>query len=126
MIIFLILLITIPAIAGEKESPGITITKGLTRKSYDGMDVDTVNKRFVDAGFTQVNPVKYETTINSDDKHVFDVFFIYNEEYEEYVCDCQMDEDDYYRIMRDDGSGRQRSCPYYRNGDEYAVVRKQI
>ena len=49
MIIFLILLITIPAIAGEKESPGITITKGLTRKSYDGMDVDTVNKRFVDA-----------------------------------------------------------------------------
>ncbi|MBR0382534.1 MAG: hypothetical protein IJH71_08875 [Eubacterium sp.] len=48
--------------------------------------------------------------------------YVYDEDYEEYVCDCQMDEDDYYRIMQQSS----KSCPYYRNGDEYAVVRKQI
>ena len=32
------------------------------------------------------------------------------------------DEDDYVRIMSD----RYYQCPYYRNGDEYAVVRKQM
>ena len=31
-----------------------------------------------------------------------------------------MDEDDYVRIMSD----RYYQCPYYRNGDEYAVVRQ--
>lgn len=49
-------------------------------------------------------------------------YYAYDEDYEEYVCDVQMDEDDYYRIMQ----GSSKSCPYYRNGDEYAVVRKQI
>ena len=39
-----------------------------------------------------------------------------------YLCDMNMDEDDYVRIMSD----RYYQCPYYRNGDEYAVVRKQI
>ena len=49
-------------------------------------------------------------------------YFSYDEDYEEYVCDCQMDEDDYYRVLE----GHYKGCPYYRNGDEYAVVRKQI
>ncbi len=49
-------------------------------------------------------------------------FLSYDEEYEEYYCDCEIDEDDYCRIMQ----GSYKSCPYYRNGDEYAVVRKQI
>ena len=49
-------------------------------------------------------------------------YYIYDEEYKEYICDCQIDEDDYYRMLQ----GNQKSCPYYRNGDEYAVVRKQI
>lgn len=48
-------------------------------------------------------------------------FFIYDEEYECYVCDISMDEDEYMRFMSDS----HYSCPYYRNGDEYAVVRKQ-
>ena len=47
-------------------------------------------------------------------------WLIYDEE--EYVCDCQMDEDDYYRVLE----GHYKECPYYRNGDEYRVVRKQI
>ncbi len=49
-------------------------------------------------------------------------YFVYDEEMEEYVCDVQMDEDDYYRIT----TNGYRSCPYYRCGDEYLVVRKQM
>ena len=49
-------------------------------------------------------------------------FYVYDDEYGAYLCDMNMDEDDYVRIMSD----RYYQCPYYRNGDEYAVVRKQI
>ena len=49
-------------------------------------------------------------------------YFIYDEETEEWECDVNMDEDDYVRLVTD----RHSSCPYYRNGDEYAVVRKQM
>lgn len=49
-------------------------------------------------------------------------FYVYDDEYGAYLCDMNMDEDDYVRIM----SNRYYQCPYYRNGDEYAVVRKQI
>lgn len=47
---------------------------------------------------------------------------IYDEDYEGYVCDVDMDEDEYMRFMSD----KSYSCPYYRNGDEYAVVRRQM
>ena len=49
-------------------------------------------------------------------------FYVYDDEYGAYLCDMNMDEDDYVRIMTD----RHYQCPYYRNGDEYAVVRKQM
>ncbi len=49
-------------------------------------------------------------------------FNMYDEDYEEYICSVNMDEDDYYRLL----SGNYRECPYYRNGDEYAVVRHQM
>ena len=49
-------------------------------------------------------------------------YYIYNEDYESYVCDKNMDEDEYIRLMTD----RYFQCPFYRNGDEYAVVRKQM
>lgn len=45
----------------------------------------------------------------------------YDDEYEEYFCSVNMDEDDMARMM---GSG-QNECPFYRNGDEYAVVKHQ-
>lgn len=48
--------------------------------------------------------------------------YYYDEEYEEYICDVNMDEDDYVRFV----SNRRESCPFYRNGDEYQVVRKQM
>ena len=46
----------------------------------------------------------------------------YDEEYEEYVCDVNMDEDDLARFLSD----KREHCPYYYNGDEYRVVRKQM
>ena len=49
-------------------------------------------------------------------------YYSYDEEYEIYECDMNMDEDDYIRFVTDSHSG----CPYYRNGDEYLVVRKQM
>ncbi|MDE7298937.1 MAG: hypothetical protein K2N94_08950 [Lachnospiraceae bacterium] len=46
----------------------------------------------------------------------------YDEEYEYYVCEVNLDEDEMSRFLR----GSVESCPYYRRDDEYAVVRKQI
>jgi len=48
-------------------------------------------------------------------------YLTYDEDYEEYVCDINLDEDDYVRLV----NGKYRQCPYYRDGDEYRVVRKQ-
>ena len=48
--------------------------------------------------------------------------YCYDEEYEEYHCDVNMDEDDLARFL----SSKRTACPYYRNGDEYRVVRKQM
>ncbi|MBQ0083893.1 MAG: hypothetical protein KBS52_03930 [Clostridiales bacterium] len=49
------------------------------------------------------------------------VNFVYDEETEEYVCMCDLDEDEYaallYRGFKD--------CPYFRLDDEYGVVRHQ-
>ena len=48
-------------------------------------------------------------------------YFIYDEEYESYFCDMSLDEDEMLRFMQ----GSFDNCPYFRLGDEYAVVRKQ-
>ena len=50
------------------------------------------------------------------------VYYEYDEEDEEYYCSVNMDEDDYARLL---GGGR-KECRYYRNDDEYAVVKHQI
>ena len=49
-------------------------------------------------------------------------YYIYDEDYESYMCDINMDEDEYMRLISD----QDYQCPYYRNGDEYMVVRKQM
>lgn len=49
-------------------------------------------------------------------------YLVFDEDYEDYICDINMDEDDYSRLMEN----HFRECPYYKNGDEYAVVRKQM
>ena len=46
----------------------------------------------------------------------------YDEVCDEYICQVNMDEDDFMRLM----CGNYKECPYYQNGDEYAIVRKQI
>ncbi len=49
-------------------------------------------------------------------------YYSYDEEYDCYVCDVDMDEDEYVRFLSDS----HYVCPYYRNGDEYKIVRKQM
>ena len=49
-------------------------------------------------------------------------YFVYDEETEAYICDADMDEDDYAALLE----RRSKSCPYWQNGDEYAVVRHQM
>ena len=46
----------------------------------------------------------------------------YDEEDDCYYCSVNMDEDDMVRFMQ----GNYKSCPYYKSGDEYAVVRHQM
>ncbi len=48
-------------------------------------------------------------------------FYNYDEEYDEYLCDVDMDEDEYVRFL----SSHSRDCPYWRPGDEYLTARKQ-
>ncbi len=48
-------------------------------------------------------------------------YYSYDEYEDWYVCEMDLDEDDLVRFL----SGNTKSCPYFRNGDEYAVVRKQ-
>ena len=49
-------------------------------------------------------------------------YFTYDDEDECYVCDIDIDEDDYSRLVE----GHFRDCPYYTNGDEYRVVKHQM
>ncbi len=49
-------------------------------------------------------------------------FFVYDEDYEEYVCDIDMDEDEYSILM----SNENVSCPFFRDGDDYKIVRHQM
>lgn len=47
--------------------------------------------------------------------------YAYDEEYEDYTCIIDMDEDELLRIYSD----QRRGCPYFRMGDDYTIVRKQ-
>ena len=49
-------------------------------------------------------------------------YFEYDEDDDEYYCSVNMDEDDFARFVQ----GGYRECPYYVNGDEYAVVKHQM
>ena len=48
-------------------------------------------------------------------------FYSYDEDYECYVCDIDLDEDEYCRCVE----GKYKECPYFRSGDEYKIARKQ-
>jgi len=50
------------------------------------------------------------------------MYYEYDEEYDCCVCNMDLDEDEMARFMQD----RFYECPYYRFGDEYTIVRKQM
>ncbi len=45
----------------------------------------------------------------------------YDEENDEYYCLMELDEDEFARIF----AARQIRCPYYRQGDDYSLARRQ-
>ena len=48
--------------------------------------------------------------------------YVYDEDYEYYVCDMDLDEDEMYRFL----SASTYSCPYPQLDNEYSIVRKQM
>lgn len=48
--------------------------------------------------------------------------YLYDDEYEEYYCEKDLDEDEMYRFL----TGNFKDCPYFQYGDEYRVVRHQM
>lgn len=50
----------------------------------------------------------------------------WDEDEQEYFCSADVDEDDYGRMLQEQAGGHpHQRCPYWVNGDEYAVVRHQ-
>lgn len=47
--------------------------------------------------------------------------YAYDEEFDEYTCGIDMDEDEMFSLLTD----KRRGCPYFRMGDDYTIVRKQ-
>ena len=48
-------------------------------------------------------------------------YFDYDEEYDEYCCMMDLDEDEMYRIL----TSKSGLFPYYRQGDDYTLARRQ-
>ena len=49
------------------------------------------------------------------------VNYSYDDDYECYTCDMNLDEDEMYRFI----TGTYHDCPYFRMGDEYRVVKNR-
>jgi hypothetical protein len=50
------------------------------------------------------------------------IYYIYDEEYECYECQINLDEDDMVRFL----SSTQFNCPHFSYNNEYKIVNKQI
>ena len=50
------------------------------------------------------------------------LYYSYDDEYECYTCLMELDEDEMYSFVL----GNFNNCPYYKFGDEYTIVKKQI
>ena len=48
--------------------------------------------------------------------------YVYDEDEECYVCSVNLDEDEMMGFLM----GNFRNCPYFRFGDDYTIVKKQI
>lgn len=49
------------------------------------------------------------------------MYFVYDEYFEQYTCEINLDEDEMMRFI----SGNYIDCPYYATNDDYKIVRKQ-
>lgn len=49
------------------------------------------------------------------------VFYNYDEAYDDFICEMDLDEDEMVRFL----SGHSAQCPYWRPGDEYRTARNQ-
>ena len=50
------------------------------------------------------------------------VNYSYDDDYECYTCEVNLDEDEMGRFLR----GTVSACPYYQSDDEYRIVRRQM
>ncbi len=50
------------------------------------------------------------------------IYYIFDEEYDCYVCQINLDEDDMVRFL----SNSQFYCPHFQYNNEYKIVNKQI
>ena len=49
------------------------------------------------------------------------VYFVYDEYEDYYTCTINLDEDEMYNFIK----GNVKNCPYFRDGDDYRIVRQQ-
>lgn len=49
------------------------------------------------------------------------IFYTYDDELDYYYCSVNLDEDEMYNFIK----GTTKTCPYYRDNDDYKIVRKQ-
>lgn len=57
----------------------------------------------------------------ANDKCEYCAYYTYDEYSDCYCCEQDLDEDEMARFM----TYSLNDCPYFKNGDEYAIVRKQ-
>lgn len=50
------------------------------------------------------------------------VNYSYDDDYECYTCEVNLDEDEMVKFV----AGNFHQCPYFKMGDEYRIVRKQM
>ena len=48
--------------------------------------------------------------------------YVYDDDYGYYVCEMDLDEDEMVKFI----TGNFHQCPYFKMGDEYRIVRKQM
>lgn len=65
---------------------------------------------------------KAENNMGGGSKCEYCMNYSYDDDYECYTCDVNLDEDEMSRFI----TGNYRECPYFRMGDEYKIVRKQM
>ena len=83
-----------------------------------------LDKMLYNNDFIRIRQGRGAAGLSGDNMAICDTcaYFAYDEDYEEYYCEVDLDEDDLARYYESDA----RECPFYRNDDEYAVVRHQI